>query len=484
MLKRLGYSLFAAALLMGSGCKPGVAPLLRKAPEVNKLPEKHIAIQKQNEYAKLKKAPSAYRELAHKGWVSTTFGLSAREAPGGVKETSVMGRSGGGYLRKKRAMVKMSRSMKAMPTKGDALKLASTPPAGRVIGKRPMPIAQASPLKAGETDDNKNFDHYLLYHQKNQGLIPKKFHLNIKERYVFEVSDSKGKTLPNCRVVVGGDDKLIWKGRTDAHGKLLFFPRAVQGTEKIKEFLVSFNYDGKSIVRKFSRLKNGATKPTKVTLPVQKKLDKVRVEVLFLLDTTGSMSDEIARVQSTLLAITAKIRKFQKQPEIRYGMVLYRDRTDEYVTRRFPFTSDVKKFDEALKQVRAAGGGDVPEAMNMGLYTAIEQMKWTSDALRMVFLVADAPPHLDYTNDVPYSKTLQAAVTKGIKIFPTAASGLDNKGSFVMRQMAQYTGGKFLFIEYNKGTAASHGVSAPHKSNNLDDLIVRIVRSELTAYTK
>jgi hypothetical protein len=173
-------------------------------------------------------------------------------------------------------------------------------------------------------------------------------------------------------------------------------------------------------------------------------------------------------------------------PKIRYGMVLYRDITDEYVTRRYGFTDDVNAFDQALGQVRADGGGDYEEAMNMGLFAAVEQMDWSADSLRLVFLVADAPPHLDYSNDVPYTKTLKSAVKKGIKIYPTAASGLDPKGSYIFRQIAQFTQAKFLFIEYGTSgtTGKTHGVQGAYQSNNLDDIVLRIVQTELKQYVE
>ncbi|MCB9642224.1 MAG: VWA domain-containing protein [Myxococcales bacterium] len=366
--------------------------------------------------------------------------------------------------------------------------VADSKPEARVdtatVAKNTPVIAQPA-LKAGETNDNINFDAYLEYYHKNKHLLPAAYQIDVTERYTIEALDQDGRNLPNCRVVVTDEaDRVLWKGRTDAFGKMHFFPRTTHKDTKTKQFIVSYLYQGKSFVRTYPRSKTGSLKPWKVTLPVKKQIDKVRLDLLFLLDTTGSMGDEIARIQQTLLAITAKINNQKKEYELRYGMVLYRDRTDEYITRSFPFTQDVQAFDKALKEVNAAGGGDSPEAMNMGLYAAVEKMKWTPAALRLVFLVADAPPHMDYGDDVPYTKTLQTAVAKGIKIYPTAASGLDPQGTFVMRQIAQFTNANFLFIEYGKGTAGSHGITTPHESNNLDDIIVRIVQKELKAYAQ
>jgi Mg-chelatase subunit ChlD len=337
-------------------------------------------------------------------------------------------------------------------------------------------------LRASSRDDNKFFDHYLLYHRKHASLLPVSYRMDISERYAFQVTDRKGRGLPNCRVTISGDDRILWHGRTDARGHMLFFPRVTTASVGVKTFYASFLFGGKTLVRAFKRARYGSDRPWKVKMDVEKATNQPRVEVLFLLDTTGSMSDEIARIQQTLLAITAKVKRQTPGAELRFGMVLYRDRTDAYVTRRYPFTGDIKQFNRALQQVRAAGGGDTPEAMNMGLYAGIEQMKWSPSALRLVFLVADAPPHLDYGNDVPYTKTLRSAVAKGIKIYPVAASGLDKRGTYIYRQIAQFTQAKFLFIEYGSGTAARHGISGPTSSNNLDDIVLRIVKTELKHY--
>ena len=96
----------------------------------------------------------------------------------------------------------------------------------------------------------------------------------------------------------------------------------------------------------------------------------VRLDVAFVIDTTGSMSDEIARIKSTLLSVTEQLGG-EKEVSLRYGAVLYRDLGDEYVTSRYPFTTDVKAFDSALQQIHAGGGGDMPESMNQGLAEAV-----------------------------------------------------------------------------------------------------------------
>ena len=104
---------------------------------------------------------------------------------------------------------------------------------------------------------------------------------------------------------------------------------------------------------------------------------------------------------------------------------------------------------------------------------------------KVVFLVADAPPHMDYAGDTPYGESVRAAVAKGIRIHTVAASGIDDVGSLVFRQIAQYTRGKFVFIEYGGDvakSAAAHGVAGAVKNDNLDDILFGQIREEVARW--
>src|SRR5690606_116710 len=106
----------------------------------------------------------------------------------------------------------------------------------------------------------------------------------------------------------------------------------------------------------------------------------------------------------------------------------------------------------ALRTITAGGGGDFPESLNQGLAQAVAGVAWRRTAAKVVFLIADAPPHTDYQDDIPYGESLKDALARGVRIHAVAASGLDPFGSLVFRQTAQYTRGRFIFIEY--GTPA------------------------------
>ena len=145
----------------------------------------------------------------------------------------------------------------------------------------------------------------------------------------------------------------------------------------------------------------------------------------------------------------------------------------------------LEAFSAALQSVRAAGGGDTPESLNQGLAEGIGRLEWREGAAKVMFLIADAPAHMDYEGDVTYGTSLRAALDKGIRIHAVAASGLDAFGSLMFRQIAQFTRGKFVFIEYGGNVAASgakHGVKGAKKSNNLDDILFEQIQVEIATW--
>ena len=211
---------------------------------------------------------------------------------------------------------------------------------------------------------------------------------------------------------------------------------------------------------------------------------QVDLDVLFLLDSTGSMSDEIRQIKTTLDSIAQRVSELPSHPDLRFAMVSYRDRGDDYVTRLYDFESSVESFRRSIQGVRADGGDDYPESMNQALHEAVNDAGWRRDSIRLIFLVADAPPHLDYPQDEDYAVEMVRARQKGIKIFSVASSGLDEQGERVMRQIAQQTMGRFLFILYSSGPQGK--LDTPHdveqySVDRLDDLIVGLIEDELAA---
>ena len=146
--------------------------------------------------------------------------------------------------------------------------------------------------------------------------------------------------------------------------------------------------------------------------------ERPRVEVVFVLDTTGSMSGLIQAAKEKIWSIASTLASAQPAPEIRMGLVAYRDRGDAYVTRVVDLSSDLDSVYATLMDFQADGGGDGPESVNQALYDAVHRISWSQDpkTYKTVFLVGDAPPHMDYQDDVKYPVTLKVAKEQGILV--------------------------------------------------------------------
>lgn len=173
-----------------------------------------------------------------------------------------------------------------------------------------------------------------------------------------------------------------------------------------------------------------------------------KVDVVFVLDTTGSMGGLIDAAKEKIWSIASTLAQAKQSPEIRMGLVAYRDRGDAYVTQVVDLSKDLDTMYATLMQFAAAGGGDGPESVNRGLYDAVHSMSWNQDpnAYKVVFLVGDAPPHMDYQDDVQYPEIVAAARAKGI-VVNTIQCGDDRGTVAPWRHIASLGSGRYFTVD-------------------------------------
>jgi len=176
--------------------------------------------------------------------------------------------------------------------------------------------------------------------------------------------------------------------------------------------------------------------------------DQSRIDVVFVLDTTGSMSGLIQAAKEKIWSIATTMASAQSAPEIRMGLVAYRDRGDAYVTRVVDLSSDLDSMYATLMDFQANGGGDGPESVNQALYDAVHKVSWSQQAgtYKVVFLVGDAPPHMDYQDDVKYPITLAAAKEQGI-VVNAIQSGQVGSTTPAWQQIARLGDGHYFQVE-------------------------------------
>ena len=182
-----------------------------------------------------------------------------------------------------------------------------------------------------------------------------------------------------------------------------------------------------------------------------------QIEVVFVLDTTGSMSGLIDGAKRKIWSIANVIATATPRPQIRMGLVAYRDRGDSYITQVTPLTDDIDKLYSDLMGLRADGGDDTPESVNQALHEALTSIQWLSGpaarqpgVLQVMYLVGDCPPHMDYKDDVKYTDTCQAAASRGI-VINTIQCGSDGDTTPIWQAIARSAEGQFFQVEQSGG---------------------------------
>jgi hypothetical protein len=344
---------------------------------------------------------------------------------------------------------------------------------------------QFAGVKAGEWDDNANFREFQRFLASSPTNHRR---MNLGDRRFVVVRDSKGHGVPRCSVTIRDDRQASATFLTTASGRSILFPHA-EGLSGDKLTAVANCAEGTAETSvAISDTPDGIVD---LRLPTERATIGTRVvDLAFVLDTTGSMSEEISAVKSTIQKV-AKVLS-DDQTTVRIGLVEYKDRTDPFVTKVYPFATDLGGFAQRVSQIGASGGGDTPEDMNAGLHTAMSGLDWSDKSVaRLAFVIADAPPHLDYQDGPDYAADMKTASHRGIQLFTVAASGMDNLGQVVFRQMAQFTGGTNMFVLRGGAGPQSTGGGDPmsscggthtnYSSGKLDELIVQKIRRELKA---
>ncbi|HEY4082016.1 MAG TPA: VWA domain-containing protein [Burkholderiaceae bacterium] len=356
----------------------------------------------------------------------------------------------------------------------------------RIASPTPAPQRTESPqassvVTAGVVDDNADFNEYLAFRARTQVEHRER---DVRERYLLEVKNAAGHAVPDAEVAVRATDGESMWARTDTAGRVWLHPDAFDKSHAAT-YDITVRKSGQEVS---TQLRRGQKSAVEVRLDAQPVYPRARLDLVFLVDATGSMGDEIDKLRSSLQTIVNKIAQAPSRPDLCLGLVAYRDRVDEFLIKSHDLSNDVPGFQRALNGLKADGGGDYPEAMNEALADTVQRISWRGEgSTRLVILLADAPPHLDY-GGTQYDESMMAALGKGIKIFSVGASGLDKQGEYIQRQIAQYTGGRFVFLTYADASRPESGPGREtvHDVNNysvdtLDKLIVRLVTQELAA---
>jgi len=201
---------------------------------------------------------------------------------------------------------------------------------------------------------------------------------------------------------------------------------------------------------------------------------KPKMQVVFALDATGSMGGLISAAKDKIWSIVSSLAQTQTAPDIEVGLIFYRDKGDEFITKRIALTDSMDVVYSELMQVSAKGGGDGPESVNQGLNEAVELFNWDTDTstYKAIFLVGDYEPHMDYKNDVPYFVTCKIAKRKDI-VLNTILMGNNKTAGKIWKEIANCNEGAFVNVNMNVNDidiATPYDSAIASINDQLDDL--------------
>jgi hypothetical protein len=356
----------------------------------------------------------------------------------------------------------------------------ATPTEATVVPEReapPEPVEPQRPgqLTAGEWCDLVNWPYWLDVAKSEEfGKFPSYWGFDPSSRISVIAIDGERLVADAEVTLTDGQSGTLWRARTDNRGRAELFV-GVAGTRAGTYRVEVRSGSAKAFVNNVAA---GASGPVIAKLrdaaPAPTTLD-----VMFVIDATGSMGDEITYIKSELESVIDRVREnHSDRVAIRLAANFYRDQGDEYVVRAFPFTESTFEAIGFIRDNEAGGGGDFPEAVEEALEDGIEKHDWSPSArARLMFMVLDAPPHYDEARIRQIQNLAKRAAEKGIRIIPVASSGIDKETEFLLRLLGIYSGGTYTFLTDDSGIGNSHLKPSIGKYDieYLDDLMVRLI---------
>ncbi len=319
--------------------------------------------------------------------------------------------------------------------------------------------------------DKTNKDPNILMHQNTWQMYPNDI-LELK----FKAKDEKPLSFTKVELY-NKRDSLVWETYTDVEGRAYLWPYVFEKRVIEKDCYIKVG-EGKTM-QKFKQLdkyyNSFSSISTELTSPKQERL-----ELGFMVDATGSMGDEIRFLQNELIDVISRVKKDRPCIDIYTGSVFYKDHGDDYITSVLPLGSNPANTINFISTKSAGGGGDFPEAVDIGLQASIKELGWSSSpCTKILFVLLDAPPHQSVENIKMMQQYTKEAAKLGIRIVPIAASGIDKKTEFLLKYMSIITNGEYLYITDDSKIGHAHLLPTGGRSevDKLNDIMVNLIKS-------
>ncbi|PKD20725.1 hypothetical protein APR41_13725 [Salegentibacter salinarum] len=234
-------------------------------------------------------------------------------------------------------------------------------------------------ITAGEWKDLENWNFWLEL--KNTQKFAEK--INYWEFYFnnrVSVSLKNMSALPVIDATIELNDEqtnTIWTAKTDNKGTAELWINPFERTASSNLANYSLRINGEKINTTLKGIGQGINE-------IQLKNTEVvpnKVEIAFIVDATGSMSDELEFLKDDLKSIIQKVENSNSNLDIFTSAVFYRDTEDEYLVKQSDFSSDINTTLGFINNQSANGGGDFPEAVHTALNTTLNDLQWSTSAL-------------------------------------------------------------------------------------------------------
>lgn len=336
----------------------------------------------------------------------------------------------------------------------------------------------SSLLTAGRWNDNAHFSDWRSLidgQERDWSGIRALWGIQPVKRLVVTVQNEQEKPVRNASVTLFSGKKILYAAKTDNKGVAYLFVGAIDGQAKTADRVVISFGDEKKEIRLSKEEQNKSDHALSVTLNADSPDQKL--DVMLMLDTTGSMGDERSYLAGTLENVMKRIVQQNGNLPARLSVNFYRDTEDEYLVRSNPFTDRIVEACSILAKEKAVGGGDTPEAVDAALEDALKNHAWDEDATKILLLVLDAPPHEEADVIKRMQEYSLLAAKMGVRIIPVLCSGGDTSCEYLMRSLAMMTGGEYVFLTDDSGIGGSHlkPTVGEYEVEKLNDLLVNLI---------
>jgi hypothetical protein len=347
-----------------------------------------------------------------------------------------------------------------------------------ILTNREGILAKSKILTAGEINDFNKWKMWEDFAETEFKQYSNTWGIQLKERYTVQLTDKNRNAVTNEPVFLIHKitKDTIWKAYTDNTGKAeLWSGFRNESTNRADHFITDSRGN---IISNPSMFENGVNLMT-IDKSCQVTPD---VDIAFVVDATGSMSDEIEFLKLELEDVIRHTMDKYRSLSLRAASVFYRDKKDDYLTKKVSFHEDLLKTLNFIKLQHAAGGGDFPEAVDDAMSVALDSLAWNSNArAKLLFLVLDAPPHK--ADSEKMQALIKKAAAMGVRIIPLACSGTDKSTEFLLRSMALATNGTYTFLTDHSGVGDKHiePTTDKYEMELLNSLLQRIIGQYLYA---